>query len=126
MSCAPAEALSSVASGAALTRWIHPTLGNRRGRQAALAMIQEMRAAYPDMETTIRQMVAEGDHVMTPWAATATHRGPYRGVAPTGERLHWEGAVRHRVVDGRIVEHRAFPDCTTRGTPHDIALRSTH
>jgi len=105
--------------------WIHSTHGNGRGRQAALEVIKEMRAAYPDMETTILHMVADGDHVMTHWAATGTHQGHYRGVAPTGKRLQWEGAVRHRVVDGRIVEHRAFPDSTTRGGPHDIALRGS-
>ncbi len=103
--------------------WIHPTHGNARGRQAAMDIITEMRAAFPDMDTTIRAMIAEGDQVMTHWSCTGTHQGPYRGAAPTGQRVTWEGAVLHRVANGRIVEHRAFPDSSARGGPHDIVVR---
>ncbi len=103
--------------------WIHPTLGNGRGRQAAMDFITEMREAFPDLEGTIRSIVAEGDQVTIHWGATGSHRRPYRGVAPTGQRLTWEGVTLYRVVDGRIVEHRAFPDSTTPGSPHHIAHR---
>ena len=101
--------------------WIHPTLGNGRGRQAAMDFIKEMREAYPDLEGTIRSLVAEGDQVTAHWEATGSHLGPYRGVAPTGQRLTWEGVTLYRVVDGRIVEHRAFPHTTAQGSPHHIA-----
>ena len=103
--------------------WIHPTLGNGRGRQAALDFIKEMREAFPDMEGTIRSMVAEGDQVTIHWGATGTHQRRYRGAAPTGQRLTWEGATLYRVADGRIVEHRAFPDGTIPGSPHSIVQR---
>ncbi|HEY7060881.1 MAG TPA: ester cyclase [Chloroflexota bacterium] len=103
--------------------WIHPTLGNGQGRQAAMDFIKEMREAYPDLEGRIRSLVAEGDQVTAHWEATGSHRGPYRGAAPTGQRLTWEGVSLYRVVNGRIVEHRAFPDTTAQGSPHHIAQR---
>ena len=55
-------------------------------------------------------MIAEGDRVATFWVNTATHHGPYRGAAPTAQKVTWAGMTMHRVVDGRIVEHRAFAD----------------
>jgi steroid delta-isomerase-like uncharacterized protein len=101
--------------------WIHPTLGNGQGRQAAMGFIKEMRDAFPDMQGTIRSLVAEGDRVTAHWEATGSHRGPFRGAAPTGQRVTWEGVTLYRVVDGRIVEHRAFPNTTPPGNPHQIA-----
>ena len=101
--------------------WIHPTLGNRQGRQAAADFIKEMRAAFPDMKGTIRSLVAEGDQVTAHWEATGTHQGPYRGAAPTGQPVTWEGVSLYRVKDGRITEHRAFPNSTAHGSPHHIA-----
>ncbi len=103
--------------------WHHPTLGERQGREAALEAIREMRAAFPDMVITVKRMAAEGDWAMAYWSATGTHRHPYRGVAPSGQEVTWEGAVLSRVVDGRIVETRAFPDTTTPGSPHEILVR---
>ncbi len=100
-----------------------PTLGRHAGRAQTLAVVAEMRTAFPDMALEILEMIAEGGAVVTPWRTTATHRGPYRGVAPTGQQVTWSGLALHRVVDGRIVEHRAFPDTRAPGGPHEIASR---
>ena len=107
--------------------WHHPVWGERRGHQAALETIREMRAAYPDLMVTVKHIVAEGDLVATHWSVTGTHRQPYRGVAPSEQRLTWEGANLSRVVDGRIVELWSFPHITTHGSPHEILHRQrTH
>jgi ketosteroid isomerase-like protein len=45
--------------------WHHPTLGEIRGRQALLEVIQEMHTAYHDIVDTVKHMVAEGDMVAT-------------------------------------------------------------
>jgi steroid delta-isomerase-like uncharacterized protein len=103
--------------------WRTPTLGTQSGRAQALAVLAEMRTAFPDMEMGVAEMIGEGDTVVTHWRTTATHGGPYRGVAPTGEPVTWSGLVLNRVVDGRIVEHLAFPDTRARGGPHEIASR---
>ncbi len=100
-------------------RWYHPTLGDRQGREAVLGAIAEMRAAFPDLSLTVKTMLAEGDQVVTYWAATGTRRGAYRGLPVSGQQATWEGVVLSRVVDGRIVEHRAFPQSIT-GSPHEV------
>ncbi|HLH24326.1 MAG TPA: ester cyclase [Chloroflexota bacterium] len=104
-------------------RWYNPSLGDRQGREAVLAAIAEMRAAYPDLALTVKTMLAEGDQVVTYWAATGTRRHPYRGAPPTGQQVTWEGAALSRVADGRIVEHRAFPH-PTPGSPHEVVSRA--
>jgi steroid delta-isomerase-like uncharacterized protein len=105
--------------------WHTPTLGTHSGRAQALEVLAEMRTAFPDMAMVAEEMIAEGDRVVTHWVVTGTHRGPYRGVAPTGQQVTWSGVVLHRVVAGRIAEHRAFPDSTAPGGPHEIASRKT-
>lgn len=62
------------------------------------------RAAFPDLELTVEQQVAEGDLVATRWRATGTHTGPFLGLAPTGRRATWTGVWLQRVAGGRIAE----------------------
>jgi steroid delta-isomerase-like uncharacterized protein len=100
-----------------------PTLGTHAGRAQTLAVFAEIRTAFPDMSLEILEMIAEGGTVVTYWRTTATHCAPYCGVAPTGQQVTWSGLALHRVVDGRIVEHRAFPDTRAPGGPHEIASR---
>ncbi len=103
--------------------WHHPTFGEIRGRQALLEVIREMHAAYADLMTTETHMLAEDDMVASHWSATGTHRQPYRGRAPSTQRLTWEGVTLHRVADGRIVEMWGFPHTTIHGSPHEILHR---
>jgi steroid delta-isomerase-like uncharacterized protein len=103
--------------------WQTPSLGTHRGRAPALEVLAEIRAAFPDMVLVVEEMIAEGDKVATAWRNTATHRGQYRSAAPTGQPVTWAGMSIDRVVDGRIVEHRAFADAKAPGGPHEIATR---
>jgi steroid delta-isomerase-like uncharacterized protein len=103
--------------------WQTPSLGTHRGRGPALAALAEIRAAFPDMALVVEDLIAEGDKVVTVWTNTATHRGPYRGAEPTGRTVSWTGITVHRVVEGRIVEHRAVADARAPGGPHEIATR---
>ena len=41
---------------------------------------------------------------------TATHKGEYRGLAPTGKRITWEAISIWRIVDGKIMEMWAIAD----------------
>jgi steroid delta-isomerase-like uncharacterized protein len=62
------------------------------------------RAAFPDLELTIEDQIAEGDKVATRWTATMTHRGDALGVAPTGESITLRGITIERFEDGKVVE----------------------
>jgi steroid delta-isomerase-like uncharacterized protein len=74
------------------------------GSGGAKKTIQMYREAFPDLEFTIEDQLAEGDKVATRWTATGTHQGEVMGIAPTGNRSTVTGIVIDRIEDGKIVE----------------------
>lgn len=66
--------------------------------------------SFPDSNETLEDIIAEGDKVCTRLKGTATHKGEYRGLAPTGKKITWEAVSIWRIVDGKITEMWAFSD----------------
>ncbi len=62
------------------------------------------RSAFPDLYIEIEDLIAEGDKVVTRWAATGTHQGDLMGIAPTGNRSTITGITIDRIADGKIAE----------------------
>lgn len=60
--------------------------------------------AFPDLQLTFHDMIAEGDLVTIRWTMRGTHRGDYRGIAPTGKEVTWSGISIDRYFDGKIIE----------------------
>ncbi|MCK6623763.1 MAG: ester cyclase [Anaerolineae bacterium] len=73
-------------------------------------VITYLRTAFPDLQSTIEEMVAEGDKVVVRWTWRATHRGEFWGVAPTGQQITYEGISILRLADGKIVDDRFQAD----------------
>ena len=61
--------------------------GHPIGREAIRQLVATRRAAFPDIAVSVEDQVAEGDKVATRRTWQATHQGPYRGVAATGNRV---------------------------------------
>lgn len=68
------------------------------------AIVEANHRAFPDLKVDILAQIAEGDRVATHWRFTATHSGPYEGLAPTGRGLSWTGVQIDRFEGGRIAE----------------------
>ncbi len=66
------------------------------------AMAQMMIAAFPDLQVTVQDQIAEGDRVVTRWSVHATHKGDFMGLPPTGRAVTVTAIHIHQVVDGRI------------------------
>jgi len=66
--------------------------------------------SFPDSHETIEDIIAEGDKVCIRIKGTATHKGEYRGLAPTGKKITWEAITILRITDGKIAEMWAFSD----------------
>ena len=64
----------------------------------------DLRSAFPDLEFTVEDQIAEGDRVATRWTARGTHRGPFSGIPATGRPGTIAGTSTHRIADGRVVE----------------------
>jgi predicted ester cyclase len=62
------------------------------------------RNAFPDVQLSIEDQVAEGDKVVTRWIGSGTHQGEMMGIAPTGNQVRVDGMTISRIEDGKIVE----------------------
>ena len=60
--------------------------------------------AFPDIEFEVGETFAEGDLAAATWRATATHEGPFMGIAPTGNEASVAGITVSRYQDDRVVE----------------------
>jgi steroid delta-isomerase-like uncharacterized protein len=69
-----------------------------RGPAAAKRVVTLFRTAFPDIQFTADEVIAEGNRVVARWTARGTHRGPFLGVPPTGR------TVTLRIVDILTVE----------------------
>ena len=81
-----------------------------RGADAIKRRISEWRAAFPDWNFTVEDMVAEGDVVMTRCTVRGTHRGELFGLPPTGREVAYTEILISRIADGRIVEQSVLID----------------
>jgi len=67
-------------------------------------LIDYYRDAFPDLEISIEDQIAAGDHVVNRWTGRGTHQGELMGIAATGKPVSADGISIHRIADGRIAE----------------------
>ena len=75
--------------------------GYEQGRQFASTFFD----AFPDINITVEDAIAEGDQVATRYTIRGTHRGETEEFGPPTERqMQLEGITIHRIEGGKIVE----------------------
>ena len=82
--------------------------GVQSGRNSTIAFLQSLANAFPDFETSIDHMVAEGDRVVVFTTTNGTHQGEFifaPGVLPTGKQVSFKTADMYRISNGQLVEH---------------------
>lgn len=75
-----------------------------RGLEGARQYAAVFRSAFPDLQATVEDQVAEGDRVATRITVRGTHQGELEGIAPTGNRVEIVGIFISRIEGGKIVE----------------------
>ena len=75
-----------------------------RGPEGVKEFASMYHNAFPDVQLSVEQQLAEGDWVATRWVANGTHLGELMGIAPTGNRVTVAGTSIVRIVDGKIEE----------------------
>jgi steroid delta-isomerase-like uncharacterized protein len=60
--------------------------------------------AFPDVQLTIEDMIAEGDTVVFRHTFRGTHKGDLMGIPPTGKQVNVTGIDIFRTAGGKIVE----------------------
>jgi predicted ester cyclase len=78
--------------------------------EAAKQEAADFRRGFPDVISTIEDLIAEGDKVVARWRSRATHQGNYMGIAPTGNRIELTGISIYRIEEGEIAESWTVED----------------
>jgi len=80
-----------------------PLVGDIKG-DALEQFFDSICTAFPDAKRSVEDQFTDDIHVVTRWKFTATHRGDFLGIAPTGKRITVTGISIHRISGGKIVE----------------------
>jgi ketosteroid isomerase-like protein len=84
--------------------WAGPT------RAEAEQLHSVLTGAFPDLRITVEDAVAGDDKVAARMTFRGTHRGPFRGLEPTGRPVEFSSIRIYRIEDGKIVQTWAEVD----------------
>jgi predicted ester cyclase len=68
------------------------------------------RAAFPDRRFVVEDMIAEGDKVSVRFTMHGTHKGEFRGLAPSDTEVKMTGIDMIHLAEGKMVEDRVEVD----------------
>jgi predicted ester cyclase len=74
------------------------------GPEGIKRVVIAQRTAFPDLHSTIDDLVAEGDKVVVRGTDRFTHRGEFMGYAPTGRKITVTWIDIFRIENGKAVE----------------------
>lgn len=80
------------------------------GIEGAKALMTAYSSAFPDLQLTTEDLVAEGDRVAIRNTWRGTHQGAFRGLPPTGRHVTFTGSDFFRFAGGKIAEQWADLD----------------
>jgi predicted ester cyclase len=66
--------------------------------------------AFPDVQLTVEDMIAEGDKVVTRYTSRGTQKGAFMAIPPTGKQMMVSSIIIARFADGKIVEEWGLDD----------------
>ena len=102
---------------AAIDQFLAANYRRHRGLAGAPLTLEEQkqrladfRAAVPDAELSLEDIVADGDRVAFRSTIRGTHRGEFLGIAPSGRKVTVALLDIIRIEDGKFVEQWGGPD----------------
>jgi steroid delta-isomerase-like uncharacterized protein len=78
--------------------------------EAAKQEAADFRRGFPDVISTIEDLIAEGDKVVARWRSRATHQGDYMGIPASGKEVQFTGISVYRIEEGKIAESWSVED----------------
>jgi steroid delta-isomerase-like uncharacterized protein len=82
-----------------------PLPGTGADRDGIHQFVQLIRSAFPDLETTIDDMLAEGDRLAVRSTFRGTHEGDFMGIPATGRKVEVANYDFVRLENDQAVEH---------------------
>ncbi len=78
--------------------------GQGPGREGFRQTVEKVFSAFPDAQSTIEDLIAEGDKVVVHWIGSGTQRGEFMGIPPTNKQMTTAGIDIIRYKGGKRVE----------------------
>jgi steroid delta-isomerase-like uncharacterized protein len=78
--------------------------GNPGGLEGVKFTVSSVRAAFPDLQFNVEDLIAEGDQIVQRWSWTGTQKGEFMGAPPTGKKTKVSGISIVRIADAKIAE----------------------
>ena len=82
----------------------HTTTGDVSGSENFRELVIAFRNAFPDINFSINDMIAERDKVVARWAARGTHKGEFLGNAASDNPISITGVHIYRITDEKLQE----------------------
>ncbi len=73
-------------------------------RQATMDFVKGAYSAFPDLQHTIEDLIAEDDRVVLRVTNRATHKGEFLGLPGTGKQVTITAIAIFRMADGKMAE----------------------
>jgi steroid delta-isomerase-like uncharacterized protein len=81
------------------------------GKQGARSGFDAIRGAFPNVDVTVNDVIAEGEKAVVHVTLRGTHSGaPWNGRAATNQQVEVQGVAVLRIANGKIVEHSGVID----------------
>jgi steroid delta-isomerase-like uncharacterized protein len=87
-----------------------PFPGQGPGLEGLKDVLRGMRTAFPDLNFSIKEQIAQDNKVASRFEWTGTHQGEFLGVPATSKRVAVWGIVIDRFEEGRIKDTRIIMD----------------
>ena len=97
----------------------HP--GRTPGPESVKDEVKTFRAAFPDAQVVVEQMIGEADTVAFRFIARGTHQGTFGPFPPTGKEVVLTGMDFVRIAGGKLVELWSSQD--TLGWAEQLGLK---
>ena len=81
-----------------------PGLPPIQGIEAFKQFISAFFTAFPDLHTTIEDLIAEGDNVAVRQTRRGTHTGNFQGILPTGKQVTFTSLEVYHVTGDKLAE----------------------
>lgn len=102
------EVLREVFAPTAIDR--DPASNQSAGPEGFIQFFTGFRAAFPDLNISVEQLVADENNVAIAYTITGTHQGDFLGIPATGRHIKARGVQIARFENGQIVERWGSSD----------------
>lgn len=75
-----------------------------RGRDGIRGLWAVFLAAFPDLHSTVDDVIAEGDKLVLRWTIQGTHTGEFLGIPASNNQISLSVTEIFRIADGQLVE----------------------